>query len=181
MKTYVARVEHRGILPPDFRKGVALVAEQAVHVPDEAEVLLVPAGVAYCAPPLLNRLEYLHLHARGAYGRPLGKPADELVEELLGADLQVERIAAVLDADVEQVEGEQGHVRVAVVDIAHNGHGGLARRRALLGIDEVGDLEVEGQVRLVVLGGTGARDEALELRGGGIPELPPAVAGRVAG
>jgi hypothetical protein len=32
--------------------------------------------------------------------RTLGESADELVEKLLGADLQMERIAAVLDTDV---------------------------------------------------------------------------------
>jgi hypothetical protein len=36
---------------------------------------------------------------RGAFG----EAADELVEELLGADLEVERVSAVLDADVEEL------------------------------------------------------------------------------
>jgi len=37
------------------------------------------------------------------HGRALGEAADELVEKLLGADLKVERVGAVLDADVEEL------------------------------------------------------------------------------
>ena len=33
----------------------------------------------------------------------LRETADELVQELFGADLEVERVAAVLDADVEEL------------------------------------------------------------------------------
>jgi hypothetical protein len=39
------------------------------------------------------------------HGRALGKAADEFIEELLGADLEVEGVAAVLDADVEELCG----------------------------------------------------------------------------
>jgi hypothetical protein len=37
------------------------------------------------------------------HGRALGEAANELIEELLGADLEVEGVAAVLDADVEEL------------------------------------------------------------------------------
>lgn len=37
--------------------------------------------------------------------RALGKAADELIEELFGADLEVERVAAVLHADVKELYG----------------------------------------------------------------------------
>jgi len=37
--------------------------------------------------------------------RTLGEAADKLIEELFGADLEVERVAAVLDADVEELCG----------------------------------------------------------------------------
>lgn len=39
----------------------------------------------------------------------LREATDELIEELLGADLEVKRVAAVLDADVEELcNGERG-------------------------------------------------------------------------
>jgi hypothetical protein len=63
----------------------------------------------------------------------------------------VEGIAAVLDANVEQGQGQHRHVRIAVVDILDNGDGGFARSVSLLSIDQVGYLEIEGQVWLEVL------------------------------
>jgi hypothetical protein len=39
------------------------------------------------------------------YRWALGETADEFIEELLGADLEVEGVAAVLDADVEELWG----------------------------------------------------------------------------
>ena len=68
--------------------------------------------------------------------RALWESADELVEEFFRADLEVERIAAVLDADVQElsdgelygvrggttrayIERENGHVLIAVVDIVY--------------------------------------------------------------
>lgn len=138
-----------------------------MHVADKAEVLLVAARLADGAAPLLDGLEDLRLDTSVAEGRPLGEAADKLVEELLSADLQVEGVAAILDADVEQVQGQQADIGVAGIDVVDDGDGGLARSGALLAVDEVGDLEVEGEVRLVVLGAAGARDEALQLRGRG--------------
>lgn len=147
-----------------------------MHVSNEAQVLLVPTGLAYRPSPFLNRFENLGLHPCRPDGWSLGKPPDKLVEELLGADLQVERVAAVLDANIEQVDGQQRNVWIAVIDVIDNGRGGLARCAALLGVDEVGDLEVEGQVGLVVLGTAGRLDEALELRRRPT-KLAPAIAG----
>lgn len=83
--------------------------------------------------------------------RALREATDELVEEVLCADLEVESIAAILDTDVEQSQGKHGHVRIAVVDILHNSDSGLARSVSLLSIDQVGYLEIEGQVWLEVL------------------------------
>lgn len=162
--THITWIQNSSIIFPNFRKRISLVAQQPVHIPNETQVLLVPTRFANGAPPFFNCLQYLHLHPTVANGRALGKPPDELIKELLGADLQVERVAAVLDADVEEAEGEQGDIGVAMVDIVDDGHGGLARGAALLGVDEVGDLEVEGEVGLVVLGATGGLDEALQLR-----------------
>jgi hypothetical protein len=68
----------------------------------------------------------------------------------------VESIAAVLDADVEQSQGQHGHVRIAVVDILDNGDCGFARSVSLLSIDQVGNLEIEGQVWFEVLRVTGS-------------------------
>lgn len=39
--------------------------------------------------------------------RPLGEAADELVEEFFGADLKVKRIAAVLNANVEELSNRE--------------------------------------------------------------------------
>jgi hypothetical protein len=91
------------------------------------------------------------LDAGNTNGRAFGEATDELVEEILCADLKVESIAAVLDANVKQSQGEHGHVRIAVVDILDNGDGGFARSVSLLSIDQVGNLEVEGQVWFEVL------------------------------
>lgn len=74
-----------------------------MHVADEAKVLLVARRLAYRLPPFLEQLEDPLLHATGSNGRPFGEPPDELVEKVLGADLQLERVAAVFDADVEEL------------------------------------------------------------------------------
>lgn len=174
-QTHIARVQDGSIVSPDLGESIALVTEQPVHIPDEAHVLLVAAGLADGAAPLLDGLENLHLHPAVAHWRALGEPADELVEELLCADLEVEGVAAVLDTDVEQVEGQQGDIGIAVVDVVDDGDGSLARGGALLGVDEVRDLEVQGEVGLVVLRAAGSLDEALELRGGMAAVSPPLV------
>lgn len=74
-----------------------------MHISYKAEVLLVPRGLAYRLPPFLYELQYPVLHAGGMDGRTFGKAADELIEEFLGADLEVEGVSAVLDAYVEEL------------------------------------------------------------------------------
>jgi hypothetical protein len=101
--TYVTGIQHCGVFLAYFGENVALVAQKPVHVPDEAQVVLVPRRLAYGLPPFFNQLEDAVLNARRMHRRAFGEAADELVEELLGADLEVERIAAVLDADVEEL------------------------------------------------------------------------------
>ena len=160
MVSYIARVEHSGVLSANLGEGITLITQQTVHVPDKAQILFVPARLTYRNAPLLNGLEDPGLDPGRANGWTLGKSADELVEKLLCADLEVEGVAAILDADVEQVEGEEGDVGVAVVDEADNGRGGLARGGALLAIDEVGDLETQRQVGFIVLGTTSRLDVA---------------------
>ena len=85
---------------------ITLVAQQTVHVANETKIFLVATRLAYCAAPLLDGLEYLRLDSSVAEGGSLGKASDKLIEEFLGADLEVERVAAVLDTDVEEAEGE---------------------------------------------------------------------------
>lgn len=152
-----------------------------MHVADEAEVVLVARRLADGAAPFFDCLEDLVLDASAAYGRAFWEAADELIEELLCRDLEVEWVATVLDAVVEEVEGEKGDILVAVVDVVDNGDGSLARGGALFCIYEVADLQVEGEIGLVVLGAAGARDEALELGGSRYAELVPAVARRRSG
>lgn len=136
-----------------------------MHIPYEPQVLFIPTCLANSAFPLLNRLQNPQLDPRGPHRRPLREPPNKLIEKFLRADLQLERVSAVLHADVEEAERQQGHVGVPVVDIVDDRNGGLARRITLLGVYEVRDLEIERQVRLKVLGRAGLLDEALE-RGG---------------
>lgn len=53
--------------------------------------------------PFVDELEDPCHGWRREGGGSLREPADELVEEVLGADLEVEGVAAVLDEDVEQL------------------------------------------------------------------------------
>ena len=81
-----------------------------MHVANVDEVLLVLAVEAERVLPLVHELEDLG-HGRGRERRrSFREPTHELVEEVLGADLEVERVPAVLDEDVEQLDG----VRVGV-------------------------------------------------------------------
>lgn len=89
----------------------------------------------------------------------------------------MEGVAAVFDANIEQAEGKQGNIGVAVVDEADNGCGSLARGGALFAVDEVRNLEVKRQIRLVVFGAAGSLDEAQELRRGAT-DIAPAIASR---
>ena len=74
-----------------------------MHVSYEPKVVLVPRCLAYCLPPFFYQLEDLVLNTRRVHRGALGESADKLVEEFLGADLKVERVAAVLDADIEEL------------------------------------------------------------------------------
>ena len=67
------------------------------------QIILIPRRLTNSLPPLLNRLENAMLDPCGPHRRALGEPTDKLIEEFLGADLQVEGVAAVLDADVEEL------------------------------------------------------------------------------
>jgi hypothetical protein len=40
-EAYIARIQDRSVLPLDFRKHIALVQEQSMHIPDESEVFLI--------------------------------------------------------------------------------------------------------------------------------------------
>lgn len=177
MEAHITGVQDGRVIFPDLGKCVALIAQQPMHVPNEAQILLVPTRLADGAAPFFYGLEYLHLHPAEADRRTLGEAADELVEELFGANLQLKGVATVLDADIEQVEGEHGDGGVAVVDVVDDGHSGLARGGALFGVDQVGDLEVQGQVGLIVLGAAGGLDEALELGGSVTTPSSPGVPG----
>jgi hypothetical protein len=102
-QTYVAWVQDCRILFAYLGKYVALVAQQPVHIPDEPQVVLVSRCLAYRLPPFFDQLEDLVLDARRMHGRALWESADELIEKLLCADLQVEGVSAVLDANVEKL------------------------------------------------------------------------------
>lgn len=65
-----------------------------------------------------------------------------------------------------------------MVDVGDDGDSALAGRIALLGVDEVGDLEVEGEIGLEVLGAAGLLDVSLELGGAWVSHGAKAVSGR---
>ena len=75
-----------------------------MHVPDEAEILLVPGILTDRLPPFLNILQDLQLHARWSNRRSLRKPAHQLVEKLLGSDLKVKGVTAVLNAAIKELQ-----------------------------------------------------------------------------
>ena len=136
-----------------------------MHVPDESQVLFVPAGLANGPPPLLYGLQYLVLNFAGTHGGPFREATHQLVEELFGADLEMERVPAVFDTYVEQVQSEQSDVWVTVVDKVDYSDRRLARSRPLFVVDEVGNFESNGQVGFVVLGTAGLLNVALNLGG----------------
>ena len=75
----------------------------------------------------------------------------------------MEWVAAVLDANIEQVDSQECDIGVPVVDETDDGSSSLSRGAALLGVDEVGDFEVQGEIGLVVLGTARGLDKPLEL------------------
>lgn len=71
--------------------------------------------------PFVDELENLGHGWRGEGGGSLGEAADEFVEEVFGADLEMEGVAAVLDEDVEQLR-----VPVSASGVAPGGERGDA-------------------------------------------------------
>jgi hypothetical protein len=112
--TYIAWVQHSGVFPANLGKHVALVAQQPVHVPYEAEVLLVPRSLTYCLPPFFYQLEDSGERARPTthHRRSFGEAADELVKEFLCANLEVEGVSAVLNTDVEELSQSKPGIAV---------------------------------------------------------------------
>lgn len=101
--TYIAGIQYSSILLAYFGEHVSLVAQKSVHVPNESQVILVPRCLTYSLPPFFDQFEDSVLDTRRVHRWALGETTNELVEELLGADLEVKRVAAVLDADVEEL------------------------------------------------------------------------------
>lgn len=87
---------------------VALKAQKSVHVTDMDQVLLVARVAAQSLIPLLDHLEDLGLDRGGDRQRPLGELADKFVQEFFGCDLEVERVATVLDTVVEELTYKGG-------------------------------------------------------------------------
>jgi len=75
-----------------------------VHVPDEAEIIFVPTSHADRLSPFLDSFQDLKLHSVRPRRGSFGKASDELVEEVFGGYLQVERIATVLDTYIQQLD-----------------------------------------------------------------------------
>lgn len=118
LRTYIARVQDSSVFFADLGKDVSLVTQQPVHIPYEAQVVLVSRRLAYCLAPFFYQLENLVLDSRRMNWRAFGEAAHELIEELLGTDLEVEGVAAILDANVQELwevscalykAGQRGH------------------------------------------------------------------------
>lgn len=90
------------------------------------EVVLVLGRHADGVLPLVDELEDTTHHTPDDHRRPLGEAPNELIEKLFRANLQLDRIAAVLDQVVEHAQREQRLVRVARVDVHQEGLGGFA-------------------------------------------------------
>lgn len=132
-----------------------------MHIPDETQILLIPACLTDGTPPLLNSFEYLHLYATCPNRRSFRESSNELIEELLCTNLQMKGITTILDADIEEIEGEHGDIWITMVDIVDNGDSCFSGRIALFKIDQIGDLEVESEIWLKVLGTACLKDITL--------------------
>lgn len=74
-----------------------------MHVPNVDQVFLVFARDADGILPLVHEFEDLFHRRRRERRRPFGEAANKLVQEFLRADLEVERVTAVFDEDVEEL------------------------------------------------------------------------------
>ena len=81
-----------------------------MHIPDETQVLLVSARLAYGAPPFFNGFQNLRLDFRISNRGSFGKTPNKLVQELLGTDLKMKRVSAILDTYIKEVEGQEADV-----------------------------------------------------------------------
>lgn len=104
---YIAGIENGSILPSDLREHIALVAQQPVHISYEAEVFFIPRSLTYRHPPLLYGLQYSHLYAGWPNGRSFGESSNQFIEELLGADLEMECVSTIFDTDIQQLDHSQ--------------------------------------------------------------------------
>lgn len=89
-------------------------------------------------------------------------------------------VTAVLDANIEKPDSEQGNVGIAMINVVDDGSSSLTRSRAFLGVYKIGNFEAQSEIGFIVLGTAGSLDEALELGGGsaGRWQIAPAVASR---
>lgn len=77
--------------------------------------LLAPRSSLRSSPfaPRPTHLQDLAHHRPAHHRRPLGKPPDQLIQKLLGGNLQVKRIATLFDERLEQLNRQQCRMRVA--------------------------------------------------------------------
>ena len=93
-----------------------------MHITNVCEVILPSRLDTDALFPTMNEIKNL-LHDRARERRrPLRKASDELIQKLLGGDLEVEGVSAGLDESLEQREGEHGDVGIAVVNEPRDGH-----------------------------------------------------------
>jgi hypothetical protein len=67
------------------------------------QVILIPGRLTYSLSPLFYRLKDAMLDPSGPQRRPFGEAADQLIQKLLGANLEVKGVSAVLDTYVQKL------------------------------------------------------------------------------
>jgi hypothetical protein len=125
-----------------------------MHVTYKAEILLVPGSLTYCSPPFFNGLQNLHLHSCRSNRGPFGESSNKLIKELFSTDLEMERVSAIFDANIEEAKSKQRDVGVSVVDEIDDANSCFSRRIPFLGIDKVCDLEIHSEIGLELFGAT---------------------------
>jgi len=85
--THITRVQDSSIFSSNFRKRVAFVAQQSMHITYKSQVFLVSGSLAYGLPPFFNLLQYFELYSGGSYRRSFWESPHKLVEKLLRAYL----------------------------------------------------------------------------------------------
>lgn len=106
---------------------LTFICQEPVHVAYVYEILLAFGIDADGVLPFVNQGEDLGLSRRGEERGSFGKSSDKLVEEFLCGDLKVKWIAYILDEMIQEVQCQDGDLRMPGVYFFYNCKGGFAR------------------------------------------------------